>query len=84
MTPAPTMVETLKPTMFDIQECLPRKTYPAPLTENERKAIMKKQKRYNWTRTHNHLQSNKSAIKKRSNLNLNLRNERAEEDTKTF
>ena len=43
MTPAPTMTETLKPTMVDIQ--LPRKIDPAPLTENERKAIMKKQKR---------------------------------------
>ena len=44
MTPAATLVETFKPTMVDVQQYLPRKIDPAPLSENERKAIMKKQK----------------------------------------
>ena len=44
MTPAPTLVETFKPTMVDVQQYLPRKIDSAPLSENERKAIMKKQK----------------------------------------
>ena len=44
MTPAPTLVETFKPTMVDVQQYLPRKIDPAPLSENEREAIMKKQK----------------------------------------
>ena len=45
MTPAPTMVETFKPTMVQIQQCLSTKIDPAPLTEKESKALMKKQKR---------------------------------------